>query len=159
MSDLVNRIKQRLPNECLRNGKLIKEGCYVPLKNAPTPSIKIDMDKTQAPGSQNQTKCDYIFIGGCDDVFLAPLELTKQDFDTSKAVRQLQAGARVAARIIPAGEQVKFYPVAVCGGRVRRDQKLELRQRANKILFKNKLSIVRVLNCGEPLIRAFSQDG
>ena len=31
MADLVNRIKQRLPNECLKKGKLTKEGCNVSL--------------------------------------------------------------------------------------------------------------------------------
>ena len=154
MTDLVDRIKQRLPDECLRKGKLTKEGCNVSLANAPKPSIKIDMDKPQAPGSQNQTKCDYIFIGGCDEVFVAPLELTNQDFDLSKAVRQLQAGAMVAARIILDSEDVQFRPVAVCKGRVRRNEKRKLSQSANKIHFKNAQSIVKVLRDREPLINA-----
>ena len=38
----------------------------------------------------------------------------KGDLDASKAVRQLQAGADIAdAHIIPVGEPVQFYPVAV----------------------------------------------
>ena len=155
MADLVNRIKQRLSSECLRNGKLTKEGCTVSLKNAPTPSIKIDMDKPQAPVNRGEAKCDYIFIGGCNEVFVVPLELTNQDFDLSKAVKQLRAGAKVAARIILDSEDVQFRPVAVCKGRVRRDEKRKLSQPANKIRFKNVPSIVKVLKHKEPLINAF----
>ena len=154
MTDLVDRIKQRLPDECLRKGKLTKEGCNVSLANAPKPSIKIDMDKPQAPGSQNQTKCDYIFIGGSNEVFVVPLELTNQEFNLNKAVTQLRAGAKVAACIILDSEDVQFRPVMVCKGRVRRDEKRKLSQPANKIRFKNTPSIIKVLKHKEPLINA-----
>ena len=154
MADLVNRIKQRLPYECLKKGSLTKQGVTVSKRGAPKPSIAIDMDHKKAPVKQDKTKCDYIFIGGCDEVFLVPLELTNQEFDSSKAVRQLQAGAMVAARIILDSEDVQFRPVAVCKGRVRRNEKRKLSQSANKIHFKNAQSIVKVLRDREPLINA-----
>ena len=60
------------------------------------------MDNKTVLVKQGETKCDYIFIGGCDDVFLVPLELMKGKLDASKVVKQLQAGANIAAaRIIP----------------------------------------------------------
>ena len=92
MADLVNQIKQNLPDGCFAKGKLSKEGCTVSLKGAPRPSIKIDMDNKTVLVKQGETKCDYIFIGGCDDVFLVPLELMKGKLDASKVVKQLQAG-------------------------------------------------------------------
>ena len=107
------------PAGCIAKGKYSKEGCSVSLKGAPTPPIMIDLDKPQAPVRQNDPKCDYIFIGGCGDVWLAPLELKKGELDASKVVKQLQAGADIAdAHIIPANEQVQFQPVAVFGGRL-----------------------------------------
>ena len=153
MANLVDQIKRKLPNECLKKGKLTKEGCAVSLKGAPRPSIKIDMDNKKAPVGQNETKCDYIFIGGCDDVVLAPLELTKQDLNASKIVRQLRAGADIAAtRIIPKGEQVQFQPVAFCDGKIHPDQRQRLAQ--SKIRFNNQNANVRLLRCGQRLIDA-----
>ena len=52
------------------------------------------------------------------DVFLVPLELMKPKADATKIVKQLQAGADIAAlRIIPKNKrvQVQFQPVAVTG--------------------------------------------
>ena len=118
MADLVERIRKNLPDECLAKGRLRKEGCTVSLKDAPRPSIAIDMDKPQAPVGQNEAKCDYIFIGGSGNVFLVPLELKRGKLDASNVVRQLQAGANIADdRIIPKREGVQFLPVAVCGGK------------------------------------------
>ena len=45
MANLVGRIKDSLPDGCIALGRLRKEGCSVSLKNAPTPSVTIDMDK------------------------------------------------------------------------------------------------------------------
>ena len=154
MPDIVSQIKQRLPHECLRKGSLTKEGVTVSKKGAPNPSITIDMDHPKAPVRKGQAKCDYIFIGGCAEVFLIPLEFTKQEFDSSKAVRQLRAGAQIAARIILDSEDVQFRPAVVCKGRVRRDEKRKLSQQANKVRFKGAQSVIKVLNHKEPLINA-----
>ena len=153
MANLVNQIKQNLPDKCLAKGKYRKKGCSVSLKDAPAPFVMIDMDKPQAPVRQDETKCDYIFIGGWVDVFLVPLELKRGKLDASDAVRQLQAGANIAAtRIIPKREQVQFLPVAVCGGKFHRIERQRLSQR--KIRFKNQSSNVQLLRCGQRLIDA-----
>ena len=69
MTNLINQIKRKLPSGCLTN-KLRKSGCTVKLDGAPTPSIKIDMDKCEPLVEKTETRCDYIFIGGGKDVFL-----------------------------------------------------------------------------------------
>ena len=150
MTGLVNQIKKNLPNGCLARGKLRKKGCSVSLTDAPTPSITIDMDKPQAPVGQHETKCDYIFIGGSGNVFLVPLELKRGKLDASDALKQLQAGANIAARIIPKRERVQFQPVAVCGGKFHRIDRHQLSQR--KIRFRSQSSNVQLLRCGQRLI-------
>ena len=153
MADLVERIRNNLPDGCLRRGKLTKEGCSVSLKDAPRPFITIDMDNKQTRVRKNETKCDYIFIGGSGNVFLVPLELKKGKLDTSDVVKQLQAGANIAAtRIIPKRAQVQFLPVAVCGGKFHRIERYRLSQR--KIRFRNQNSNVQLLKCGQRLIDA-----
>ncbi len=157
MADLVRRIRENLPDECCATGRLRKKGCSVSLKNAPTPSITIDMDNPQAPVGQDETKCDYIFIGGSGNVFLVPLELKRGKLDASDALKQLQAGANIAAaRIIPKRERVQFQPVAVCGGKFHRIDRHRLSQR--KIRFKNQNSNVQLLRCGDSLIKALPKE-
>ena len=151
MADLVNLIEKKLSDGCFAK-KLKKEGCSVSLKDAPVPSITIDMDKRQAPVGQNEAKCDYIFIGGSGNVFLVPLELKKGKLDASQIVKQLQAGANIAARIIPRGERVQFRPVGVCGGKIHPDQRRQLLQ--SEIRFNGQRPTVELLNCGDPLIKA-----
>ena len=151
MADIVNLIKKKLSDGCFAK-KLKKEGCSVSLKDAPVPSITIDMDKRQAPVGQNEAKCDYIFIGGSGNVFLMPLELKKGKLDASQIVKQLQAGANIAARIIPRGEHVRFRPVGVCGGKIHPDQRRQLLQ--SEIRFNGQRPTVELLNCGDPLIKA-----
>ena len=56
MANLVERIRESLPDGCFATGKLRKQGCPVSLTGAPTPSIIIDMDKPQAPVKQSETK-------------------------------------------------------------------------------------------------------
>lgn len=139
MPNLVDQIKKNLSEDCLKIGEraLVKENCSVSLKGAPTPFFSIDMDNKQAPIKPNETRCDYIFIGGTEDVFLVPLELMNGQPDTTKIVRQLQAGANIAAtRIIPKRAQVHFRPIAFCGGKFRRVETRRLSQRT--ILFRGK---------------------
>ncbi len=159
MANLVNQIKQNLPKECFATGKLRKEGCSVSLKNAPTPSITIDMDKPQDPVKQNATKCDYIFIGGYDDVFLVPLELKRGKLDASDTVKQLQAGADIAAAcIIPSCERVQFVPVAVCGKFPRAERNRLLRS-SSRIRFRGEQFNIQLLRCDRPLVEVLPKGG
>ena len=156
MGNLVKRIQKNLPDECLeRRKKPRKESCSVSLENAPDPYVMIDIDKQGAPVDQNKTRCDYIFIGGCEVVWLMPLELMGGKPDPSKIVRQLQAGADVAADvIIPKGEQVEFQPVAFCGGKFHRTARVQLAKSANKIRFRGQQINSRLLRCGKSLTEA-----
>ena len=153
MANLVERIRESLPDGCLATGRLRKQGCSVSLAGAPTPSITIDMDKPQAPVKQNETKCDYVFIGGSSNVFLVPLELKRGKLDASDALKQLQAGANIADdRIIPNGEDIQFLPVAVCGGKIHPAQRRRLLQ--SEIRFNNQSSNIKLLRCGQRLADA-----
>lgn len=157
MADLVDRIRQSLPNKCLKKGALKKQNCGVSLVGAPTPSVKIDLDTCDVLVGKSSTKCDYIFVGGHGEVFVVLLELTKQPLDASKAVRQLRAGARIATRIVLDDENVEFRPVVVCKGKIRSDEKHKLSNKANQVSFKGKPVIIKVLRDKDPLIRALQR--
>ena len=151
MTNLIDQIKETLPNECLKRS-LKKETCKVNLTGVPSLFIAIDMDHKKAPVKQNETKCDYIFIGGRADVFLVPLELMKGKADVTKIVKQLQAGADIAAhRIIPKNKRLQFQPVAVCGEYRKQDAR-KLRQ--SRIRFRGERIHIEPLKCGAPLTNA-----
>ncbi len=151
MTNLINHIEETLHDECLKS-KLEKNKCKVNLTGVPRPFIAIDMDHKKAPVKQNEKKCDYIFIGGRTDVFLAPLELMKGKADATKIIGQLQAGARIAARsIIPKNERVEFQPVAVCGEYHRTDIR---KLRRSRIYFRGKPAHIEPLTCGAFLTNA-----
>ena len=129
----------------------------MPLKNAPEPSILIDMDHPRAPVGQNESRCDYIFIGGSNSVLLVPLELKRGKPNASETVRQLQAGADIAdTQIIPREEQVRFLPVVFHGGSLRRPELIQFRARPNRILFRGKRINIKLARCGTPLIEALN---
>ena len=130
----------------------------MPLKNAPEPSILIDMDSPQAPVGQNKSRCDYIFIGGSSSVLLVPLELKRGKPNASETVRQLQAGADIAdSQIIPRREPVRFLPVVVHGGSLRRPELIQFRAKPNRIRFRGKWTNIKLARCGTPLIEALKQ--
>ena len=130
----------------------------MPLKNTPEPSILIDMDSPQAPVGQNKSRCDYIFIGGSSSVLLVPLELKRGKPNASETVRQLQAGADIAdSQIIPRREPVRFLPVVVHGGSLRRPELIQFRAKPNRIRFRGKWTNIKLARCGTPLIEALKQ--
>lgn len=157
MADLVSQISRKLSDKCLTN-RCSKEGCSVPLNQAPAPFILIDMDSPQAPVDQNKRRCDYIFIGGSSSIWLVPMELKKGRPQASEAKGQLQAGANVAdAHIIPRGEQVDFLPVVAHGGELRRAEHRRFLTNANRVRFRDQQVRISLMRCGKPLHETLSK--
>lgn len=156
MANLVSRIQSTIHKTCHAR-KCEMSGCSVGLKNAPQPFFLIQMDCDKLPIGQNETRCDYIFIGGSDRVWLVPMELKKGDLGTSEVMKQLQAGARFAENIIPRNEQVSFFPIAVFGGKAHPIELRKLRQSANRIRFRGQRFNIQLLKCGSPLAEAINK--
>ena len=153
MTNLIDQIERKLPNGCLAN-RLRKSGCTVKLDGAPASSLKIDMDKCEPLVKQTETRCDYIFIGVGNDVFLVPLEV-KPTPDATKIVNQLQAGADIAdRRIIPKNKRVQFQPVVAHRKRFGKQENLILRHENSKIHFRGERIHIEPLKCGAPLTNA-----
>ena len=142
MTNLVDKIKRCMPSHCLAT-RCRRNGCSVDLQNAPKPCLLIDMD-TGLVG-ENDSKCDYIVIGGTDDVWVVPIELKRGNAEARNVVDQLRAGARFAEMICK-GEQVRFVPVLACRG-IKRAQRQELRKKSNRIAFRGRPVEVALLRC------------
>ena len=143
MTNLVDKVKSRIsPNSFAT--KFSRDGCSVNLKGAPQPHVLIDMDKELV--SDNDVKCDYIFVGGTGNAWVVPIELKRGSAEAKDVVEQLRAGARFAEEKICKEAQVCFVPVVGCG-RIKSAQRQELRKRSNRIAFHGRPVEVRVVRC------------
>ena len=156
MASLVSRIQSTIPKTCQAR-KCGMRGCSVGLKNAPQPFFLIQMDCDKLRIGQNEKRCDYIFIGGSDRVWIVPMELKKGALGASEVKEQLQAGAQFAEKNIPKNEQILFLPIAVFGGKAHRTELRKLQQPANQIRFRNQRFSIQLLRCGRPLVEAINK--
>ena len=79
--------------------------------------IRVDVPKDPpwSLATKGKKRCDYLFVGGVGrgkSPWVIPLELTTYAEKPSGTIAgQLQAGARIAERLIPKDSTVRFCPV------------------------------------------------
>ena len=151
-ADIVEEVRRAIPEGCVVN-RCRKGRCTVSLRNAPEPRVLIDLDHREAPVGQNDKRCDYIFIGGSDKVWVAPMELKSGKPEASEIAPQLQAGADVADGIVPRGAKVEFRPLAIYGGSAPRDTRV-FRNSAYLIRFRSQSFEIKLRKCRTPLALA-----
>ena len=144
-SELLDAVRKELSPDCIVT-RCREEGCSVNIRSSPRPSILIDMNK--ALTNANETKCDFVFVGGSDESWVVPIELKSGKAESSEVVEQLEAGARFADRIIPKEVPVRFRLVVASRG-IKRQQANELKR--SKIKFRGKDVGVERIKCGGSL--------
>ena len=151
---MIDAISEQVNQECIRKKGLQKEGCKVSLKNAPQPRLVIDLDKLSCVCTENQTKCDYLFIAEPSEQpnWIVPIELKKGQPKVKEVERQLQAGAEIAASLVPRGIDAKFRPVVASGEGVSKNQRRRLKDIL--IRFRGETEPVRRIRCGDSLQEA-----
>ena len=124
----------------------------------PSQVLLLNLEHETAPVADNAPRCDYLFVGGDEKKgeWVAPVELTTSAARVSKFLPQLRAGAEIANDLIPRNLQVRFRPIAVYGGELRRIERDNFLKRANRVVFRNKPTPVKLVRCGSPLTKALS---
>ena len=147
MTDLLQAVGNQIPTSCTAD-RVNKGGCRISLHDAPDNRLIIDLDKPGSPLSQNQTRCDYLFLAELADKqgLICPIELKAGRAGPGDARPQLQAGANVAARLTPTDCEVKLLPILASGS----DKAGRKRIRA-AVLFRGKEILIRRIRCGAPL--------
>lgn len=149
MSDFLHAVRDKVSKKCCVR-RCQKEGCKVPLSNELNPFVLIDMDQPCSLSEKNAKRCDFLFFSGYEGKdWVVPLELQKGKAYASKILEQLQAGADIAEKLVPKGENLEFRPVAAYGGDLRRNEWNVLRQ--TKVKFRQKRELVRLKKCGTNL--------
>ena len=154
MNLVVAAVRKNVDKSCLVK-RCRKEGCAVSLAGAPESCLIVDFDKPGSPLGPDSTRCDYLFVaeGSGGSGWVAPLELKKGQLRADEVVRQLQAGARAAAHLVPSGAPVAFRPVAVSGNAPKHERN-RLKDKRNWIRFRGGDKPVRLIPCRAPLVRA-----
>ena len=152
---LVESVRRKVDPKCLVS-RMRKAGCAVSLKDAPKGRLIVDFDKPGAPTRGDGPGCDYLFVadGAPDEPgWIAPLELKRGGLRASDAVRQLRAGAEAAERLVPGGLQHSFRPAVACGS-IHKLERAALRENRNRIAFRGRLEAIRLMTCGDKLMKA-----
>ena len=147
-------LKDRLDERCLVARFSRNKNCKPPLKGVPARRVIVSFDGKWSPFKSDEKRCDYLVVaedsGG--PTWVAPVELKSDDAETH-AIRQLRAGARMAARLVPKGFATVFRPILAYGGGAHRMELIQLR--AARISFHGKQEPIRMIKCTEPLAKAF----
>ena len=132
-------------------------GCSLSLKDVPKPNVLISLEHKAAPVRANQAHNDYLFVGGNDEKdgpWVAPVELTTSAARVSKFLPQLREGAAIAEKLLPQSVRVRFRPIAAYGGELRRIERDNFLKSANRVRFRGKPELIRLVRCGSPLTNA-----
>lgn len=153
MCELVEVLKRNIPPKC-RARRCTKERCKVPLNDAPSPHLVIDMDCSALDIPADRRRCDFLFVG-CEGPrgagWVVPLELKSGSPSAADVVEQLQGGARFAEAQLPAQHETRFLPVAVYGGKLHRAESERLKKPPNHISFRGKKYEIKLMRCNTPL--------
>ena len=133
-------------------------GCSLSLSGLPRTRILIDLEHDASPVPRNEPHCDFLLVAnnGENSEWVAPIELTTGRADAAKFIRQLTAGAAIADGLLPGNVAINFRPVAAYGGQMRRAERVNLLDPANKINFRGQRESVRVVRCESPLLKALT---
>ena len=141
MNNLSNAVRAKVSEECLTT-KCENNRCKVGLPNKPCLFVVIDMDHSKSPAPKDKEHCDFLFIGECSgDDWVVPIELKGRP-KASKIVSQLQAGASVAAKIVPNRAKVEFKPIAVYDGQFKRAEVDAFREKRSRVRFRQQRELV-----------------
>ena len=147
MSDLAGAVRAKLGERadvcCVRRCKA--NGCEAKIADDLDPHVLVDMDRLLPAGDED--RCDFLLVSNCDS-WVAPLELKKGRIRAGKALRQLQAGAHEADKLVPSKKRTEFQPVVVSGEINRHDLNLLKRQ---KVSFRGRKATAVRIRCGEYL--------
>ena len=154
MTGLVEAVRRKIEDSCIEAGPLLwRKDCEVSLEDAPRPHVAIDFDKPGSPLGKSKIRCEYLFVADRDGGggWVVPMEFKSSRMRVSKVAEQLQAGARVAERLVPKQSPISFRPVAVVYESMNKKQRKDLKDTGNAVRYRGCREPVRVLRCGDLL--------
>ena len=126
-----------------------REGCRVSLANLPRERVMLDVDLAFPKDRAVKAQCDFILFAIDTEqecLVTVPMELKRGQVDASEAIKQLQEGARIAARIVPRNIKTICIPLLVHGGRIPKTRRRKRSKRAG-VIFRGQESLIYTTRC------------
>ena len=145
-------VRSAIPHGCITR-RCREESCSLSLGGTSQQAFAIDMNHDDSPVDQNQTHCDYLFVGslsGLNEEWVVPIELKRGAIGATEARDQLQAGADAADRLVPRDLDCRFLPLAV-SGRLAQAERAQLRKNSHMIRFRGRRVLIERVRCGSRL--------
>ena len=145
-------VRSAIPRGCITR-RCREEGCSLSLSGTSQQAFAIDMNHDDSPSDQNQTHCDFLFVGslsGQNEEWVVPIELKRGEIGASEARDQLQAGADAADQLVPHGLDFRFLPLAVSRS-MNSAERAQLRKDSHKIRFRGRRVLAERTRCGSQL--------
>ena len=126
-----------------------REGCRVSLANLPRERVMLDVDRAFPTDRAVKAQCDFILFyvdADRESLVIVPMELKRGDVDASDAIKQLQEGASIAARLVPRNVKTICIPLLVYGNkRIRKEQNEKLRR--STVNFRGQSYLIQATRC------------
>ena len=126
-----------------------KEGCRVSMDHIPSDRVVLDVDRAFPTDRADTNQCDFVlfFIESIQKHLVGvPMELKRGDVDVSKAIVQLQEGARIVDICAPNAVEIHLIFLLVHGGSIHRSQRNRLR--TSRIRFRGEEYPINTARCG-----------
>lgn len=126
-----------------------REGCRVSLANLPRERVMLDVDLAFPADRAVKAQCDFILFSidaERECLVAVPMELKRGQVDTSEAIKQLQEGARIVARLVPRNVKTICIPLLVHGGRIPKTRRRKRGKRAG-VTFRGQESPIYTTRC------------
>ncbi len=153
MTALLKSVAPMIDRDCLVKGGLKKDGCRVAMTGAPAPRLVVDFDKPGSPLAADATRCDYLVIAEGDGAhdWVVVLELKRGKLHGDQVVKQLQAGASAAEKLVPRDAALRFRPIVASRSRHRHEY-TRIKGKSVRIRLHGHSEPVRVISCGAGLV-------
>lgn len=151
MKTIVSEVRKKISGKCLVQ-TCRTAGCRLSLQNVPRPYLIIDFDEPESPLGKAEERCDYLLLADNNRQghWVVPLEFKKGRVDASKVIKQIKAGINVAEQLIPRKSPIVFQPVVVHGS-IHRQELNKLKDKKNKVRFREHRRTIRLIKCGGKL--------
>ena len=149
---ITKEVRDAVSDACITR-RCREQNCVLSLNGTSQQAFAIDMNHDDSPVDQNQTHCDFLFVGslaGETEEWIVPIELKKGEISAGEARDQLQAGADAADRLVPRDLDLRFLPLAVSGSMARAERN-QLRKSSHRIRFRSQMVLAERTRCGSEL--------
>lgn len=149
---LIPAVRNQLSTECLAN-RIRKGRCALTLHRALTHRLIVDLDRPGAPVGIHERRCDYPFFAEVmgEQDWVAPIELKSGAIKATEVEGQLQSGARLVERLVPAQTTVRLVPVVA--GTCHKAERKRLGRR--RVSFRGAATRIKLRPCNSAVTAAF----